>query len=61
LNRAARFGCQNTQYPVSGWVNGITIGWSVTWNNGTQNCNSVNAWAGYYNSITGQILTNWNL
>ena len=42
-------------------MNGITIGWSVTWNNGTQNCNSVNAWAGYYNSVTGQILTNWNL
>ncbi len=61
INRAAGFGCQNTQYPVSGWVNGFTIGWSVNWANSTQNCGSVTAWAGYYSSASGQILTKWSL
>lgn len=61
INNAAGTGCQGSPYPLTGWINGNNIAWSVTWTNTTQNCNSVTAWGGYYTSSTGQITTNWVL
>lgn len=59
INRAAGFGCQNTQYPVVGYASGATVNFVVTWNNSSQNCLSVTAWKGTLNGAT--ITSNWQL
>lgn len=63
INRAAGTGCQNSPYQISGRVNGNFISFSVAWNNGTANCNSVTGWSGYARSSASdlQIVTDWNL
>ncbi len=59
INRAAGFGCQNTQYPVTGWAYESDIVFTVIWNNSTQNCHSITAWTGFFTS-TG-FSTLWQL
>ncbi|MTI00050.1 hypothetical protein E1297_29025 [Roseibium sp. RKSG952] len=63
INRAAGTGCQNTPYQIAGRVDGDFIAFTVAWNNGTENCNSVTGWAGYAQASSGniEIVTNWNL
>jgi hypothetical protein len=61
VNNAPGTGCQGTAYPVIGWVANYTIAWSVIWNNSFQNCNSMTAWAGYYDSSSGTIQSKWSL
>jgi hypothetical protein len=63
VNNAAGFGCQGTPYALSGWVLGNFISFSVAWNNGIENCNSVTGWTGYAHIAGGtvQIQTNWSL
>jgi hypothetical protein len=61
INNAPGTGCQGTAYPLTGWVYGNTIAWSVAWTNATASCNSVTAWAGYYDPNTSAILTQWSL
>lgn len=59
INRAAGFACQNTVYPVTGWLNGTAITFSVTWTNATQSCNSVTGWTGSFDSGFTTLSTNW--
>ena len=59
VNRAQGYQCQNVIYPMTGWVLGASVSFSVIWNNGTTNCNSTTAWAGYVTGIT--LVTQWNL
>ncbi|UXY14883.1 avidin/streptavidin family protein [Chitiniphilus purpureus] len=59
INRAAGFGCQNTPYPVTGWVLGNAITFTVLWRNAVQSCNSITAWTGFY--YQGRITTLWQL
>ena len=59
INKAAGYRCQNTPYPVIGWVIGSAITFSVRWSNSHENCNSVTAWSGFL--FGGQIQTKWNL
>nr|7OUQ_A Chain A, wilavidin [Gammaproteobacteria bacterium]7OUQ_B Chain B, wilavidin [Gammaproteobacteria bacterium]7OUR_A Chain A, wilavidin [Gammaproteobacteria bacterium]7OUR_B Chain B, wilavidin [Gammaproteobacteria bacterium]7OUR_C Chain C, wilavidin [Gammaproteobacteria bacterium]7OUR_D Chain D, wilavidin [Gammaproteobacteria bacterium]7OUR_E Chain E, wilavidin [Gammaproteobacteria bacterium]7OUR_F Chain F, wilavidin [Gammaproteobacteria bacterium] len=59
INRAAGYGCQNTPYPVTGWVYGTAITFTVLWENATESCNSITAWTGFY--YQGQITTLWQL
>ncbi len=61
VNNAPGFQCQGTPYPLTGFINGNTIAWSVQWNNANQNCNSVTAWGGYYDANAMMIVTNWVL
>lgn len=61
INRASGYGCQNTPYPVTGWIVGTSISFTVRWDNQYENCNSVTGWTGFYNTATGQIDTLWNL
>ncbi len=41
INRAAGFGCQNTQYPMIAWAYENNIVFTVIWNNSTENRNSI--------------------
>lgn len=59
VNNARGFGCQGTEYPVTGWVLENAISFTVIWNNATENCHSVTGWTGYY--ANNAITTNWNL
>ena len=59
INRAAGFSCQNTAYPVTGWLNGTAITFSVTWTNSTQSCNSVTGWIGSFDPSFTTLSTNW--
>lgn len=61
VNRAAGFQCQGTPYPVVGWVLAHAISFTVQWENQTQNCNSITAWAGYVSTDGNTITTNWAL
>lgn len=61
INNAKGTGCQGTPFPLTGWINGNTIAWSVIWKNSTVNCNSVTAWGGYYSPTSKEIKTNWVL
>lgn len=61
VNNAAGTGCQGTPYPLTGWVYGNNIAWSVAWTNATANCNSVTAWGGYYDPGTNSLQTSWVL
>jgi len=59
INRAQGFACQNTPYPVTGWVYGTAITFTVNWQNATEACNSITAWTGFY--YQGAITTLWQL
>lgn len=61
INNAAGTGCQGTSYPLNGWVYGNNIAWSVSWTNPAASCNSVTAWAGYYDPSSSAIVTDWAL
>lgn len=61
VNRASGYGCQNTPYPVTGWVLGTAITFTVRWQNSVANCNSITAWTGFYNRSTSSIDTLWQL
>jgi len=59
INRAAGYQCQNTPYPVTGWVYGTAITFTTKWKNSTESCNSITAWTGFL--YQGQIKTLWQL
>ncbi|GLR46224.1 hypothetical protein GCM10007880_67420 [Mesorhizobium amorphae] len=63
INRAPGFGCQNSEFPLNGRVNGKFIAFAVSWKNSVDNCNSVTGWTGYarVNGSAIQIVTNWNI
>ncbi len=63
INRNEGFNCQNTPYPLTGWVLGNFIGFSVAWDNVYENCNSATAWSGFAEADGGsvQISTFWSL
>lgn len=63
INRAAGFGCQNTPYPLTGWVleNTNTITFTVKWENTSANCQSLTAWTGFFSSDCQTISTLWQL
>lgn len=63
INRASGFGCQNTPYPVTGWVlpGTNTITFTVKWENTTQNCQSLTAWTGFFSADGQTITTLWQL
>jgi Avidin family len=63
-NHAAGFKCQASPtnpvpYDVKGRVLGVSVWFTVVWNNGIENCNSVTAWFG---TVRGDTMpTNWVL
>lgn len=57
VNRASGYQCQNSSYPVTGWVYGTAITFTTLWRNSTESCNSITAWTGFY--FQGQIQTLW--
>ncbi len=59
VNKAAGYQCQNYGYPMTGWVVGTSVSFSVNWNNGVVNCNSTTGWTGYVSGNT--LVTKWNL
>lgn len=59
INRAAGFACQDTAYPVTGWLSGTSITFSVIWTNSTQSCSSVTGWTGSFDSGFTTLSTNW--
>jgi hypothetical protein len=63
INRAAGYGCQNSPYPVNGWVYGTAISFSTKWQNSVESCNSITSWSGFYTNVGGQgkITTLWQL
>lgn len=61
VNRAAGFGCQNTAYPVTGWLNGTAITFSVTWSSSAESCNSVTGWTGSFDPSFTTLSTHWSI
>jgi len=67
INNMKGYKCQGTPYPVTGYVYGNMISWSVSWRTNKlsdiagNDCNSVTGWTGYYDSASNKILTDWNL
>ncbi len=61
INRAAGFQCQNTAYPVTGWIYGRAISFTVVWQNTAENCQSVTGWTGFFSADFSTITTNWLL
>jgi hypothetical protein len=59
VNKAAGYPCQDTAYPVTGWVDGTAITFNTLWINSTESCNSITAWTGFY--YNNQISTLWQL
>lgn len=59
VNSAAGFACQNTAYPVTGWLSGTSITFSVIWTNSTQSCNSVTGWTGSFDSNFTTLSASW--
>jgi len=63
-NHAAGFQCQNgpnnpVPYKITGRANGLSVTFSVVWNNGVVNCNSKTVWIG---TLQGRTLTTkWTL
>lgn len=58
VNRAPGYGCQNIPYPVTGWVYGNAITFTVIWR-GAESCNSITAWTGFI--AAGKMQTLWQL
>jgi len=59
INRAQGYGCQNIAYPVTGWVYGTAIVFTVNWKSTIESCNSITAWSGFL--YQGEIKTLWQL
>lgn len=59
INREQGYSCQNTPYPVTGWILGTAITFTVIWSNSTESCNSITSWTGFY--YGGVITTLWQL
>jgi hypothetical protein len=59
INRAENFNCKDTRYPVTGWIYGTAITFTVKWENTKESCNSITAWTGFY--YQGKITTLWQL
>lgn len=59
VNRASGYQCQNSPYPVTGWIYGSAITFTTDWRNSTESCNSITAWTGFY--YQGTIQTLWQL
>lgn len=59
INRAPGYRCQNIPYPVTGWVYGTAITFTVNWKSSVESCNSISAWTGFL--YQGQIQTLWQL
>lgn len=59
INRAKDFNCKDIRYPVTGWVYGTAITFTVKWENAKESCNSITAWTGFYHQ--GVITTLWQL
>ena len=59
INREQGYACQNTQFPLTGWVYGNAITFTVIWDNSTETCNSITSWTGFY--YNGAITTLWQL
>jgi hypothetical protein len=59
VNRAAGYPCKDTDYPVTGWVDGTAIVFNTLWINSTESCHSITAWTGFY--YNNEISTIWQL
>ena len=59
VNRAAGYPCKDTDYPVTGWVDGTAIVFNTLWINSTESCHSITAWTGFY--YNNEISTLWQL
>ena len=59
INRAKGYSCQNIPYPVTGWVNGTALTFTVKWQHPEESCGSLTAWTGFLSG--GKITTEWQL
>src|SRR5699024_8201303 len=59
INRAEDFDCKDISYPVTGWIYGTAITFTVKWKDTEKSCNSITAWTGFY--YQGKITTLWQL
>lgn len=60
INRASGYRCRNSPYPVTGWIHGATITFTVKWQNQSESCNSLTAWTGFIENMD-KITTLWQL
>jgi hypothetical protein len=46
VNRS-RGPCDNERYPVTGWIDGEKVSFTVRWVNAKSNCEAITSWTGY--------------
>jgi len=60
INRHAGYPqCQNTEFPLTGWVYETSISFTTKWLNSTAKCVSITSWTGTF--VNGKILSKWYL
>jgi Avidin family len=57
INKAEGYPCQGTPYPLTGWVFGGNITFSVKWQNETESCQALTTWIGFIED--NKIITSW--
>lgn len=63
INMGQEYGCQNTPYPVTGWImeNGRALTFMVKWQNAVENCHAVTTWTGFLSSDGNTLTTLWQM
>lgn len=57
ISKEPGWGCQNTRYPVIGWVYNTVLTFSTRWSSTAADCQSVTTWTGLADG--GRLLTSW--
>lgn len=56
---APNFLCRNMAFPLTGWVDGERLAYTVQWKNAGANCNQITSWTGF--ARNGRIFVEWTL
>ena len=53
------FKCRGVVFPLTGWMDGDRISYTVRWKNAAVDCTSTTSWSGYFSG--GVLLANWTI
>ena len=56
---APNFQCRNIAFPLTGWLDGERVAYTVQWKNDKVNCNQITSWTGFAHG--GRIFVEWSL
>jgi hypothetical protein len=56
-NSEPGYKCRGVAFPITGWMDGDRISYTVRWKNAAVDCESTTVWSGYFSG--GWLITNW--